>query len=216
MANLKGKKRPNTSVKTGVWKTNTPIERIHNKAYSGAEFNPGKGNARFSPCQNAKGKPVPTIYGGENIPVAVMETVYHDVPTGCDNQPFDLGKLDKLVYSRLIPNINLITVDINPRVLRKWGNDPKEVLLSDAENYPQTQELASQIYQDNPTAQAITWASKQHGDKAIMLFGDRLKNSDFTVSIQSQPLRSSNEVMKEIDALADEMGLITYTSEDLI
>ncbi|MDC9589372.1 RES family NAD+ phosphorylase [Xenorhabdus sp. XENO-10] len=204
------------SVNTGIWKAQNPIERIHHQAYKGAEFNPGKGNARFSPCKNTQNELIPTIYGGENISVAVMETLYHDVPTGSNNMPFDLGKLDKLVYSQLIPNINLITVDINMRVLRKWGYEPKDVLLSDAESYPHTQELASQIHRDNPSAQAITWASKQHGDKAIMLFGDRLKQNELTISIESQPLWSSNQVIKAVDLLADEMGLITYNNQEII
>ncbi|MBI6549825.1 RES family NAD+ phosphorylase [Xenorhabdus lircayensis] len=204
------------SVKTDIWKAQKPIERIHHQAYKGAEFNPGEGNARFSPCKNTQDAPIPTIYGGENISVAVMETIYHDVPTGCNNLPFDLGKLDKLVYSQLILGVDLITVDINMRVLRKWGHDPKDVLLSDAENYPHTQEIASQIYRDNPSAQAITWASKQHGDKAIMLFGDRLKENKLTISIESLPLWSSNKVIKAVDLLADEMGLMTYTNQEII
>lgn len=207
---------PGKSVKMGIWKAQKPIERIHHQAYKGAEFNPGKGNTRFSPCKDEQGEPIPTIYGGENISVAVMETIYHDVPTGSNNLPFDLGKLDPLVYSQLIPNIDLITVDINMRVLRKWGYEPKDVLLSEAESYPHTQELAGQIYRDNPSAQAITWASKQHGDKAIMLFGDRLKENQLTVSIESQPLWSSNSVIKAVDFLADEMGLITYNNQDII
>ncbi|MDC9593996.1 RES family NAD+ phosphorylase [Xenorhabdus sp. IM139775] len=204
------------SVKTGIWKAHNTIERIHHQAYKSTEFNPGKGNARFSPCKNAQGHPIPTIYGGESISVAVMETIYHDVPTGSNHLPFDLSKLDKLVYSQLIPDIDLITVDINMRILRKWGYDPKDILLSDASSYPGTQALASQIYQDNPSAQAITWASKQHGDKAIMLFGDRLKENELTVSIESQPLWSSNPVIRAVDFLADEMGLITYNNQDII
>ncbi|CEE90667.1 RES family NAD+ phosphorylase [Xenorhabdus nematophila] len=204
------------SVKTGIWQARNPIERIHHQVFKGAEFNPGKGNARFSPCKNAQGIPIPTIYGGENISVAVMETVYHDVPTGCNNLPFDLGKLDKLVYSQLTPNVDLIIVDINVRLLRKWGLEPKDVLFSDAENYSRTQVLASQIYQDNPTAQAIIWTSKQHGDKAIMLFGDRLKTNELTISIESQPLWSSNSIIKAVDLLADEMGLITYHNQEMI
>ncbi|WP_237388062.1 RES family NAD+ phosphorylase [Xenorhabdus sp. Sc-CR9] len=204
------------TIKTGIWKARCPIERIHHQTYKGTEFNPGKGNARFSPCQNAQGESIPTIYGGENIAVAVMETIYHDVPAGCNNLPFDLGKLDTLVYSQLMPDVDLIIVDINVRVLRKWGYEPKDILFSEAENYTHTQEIAGRIYQDNPTAQAIIWASKQHGDKAIMLFGDRLKENELTVSVESQPLWSSNQVIKAIDLLADEMGLITYNSQDII
>lgn len=49
-----------------------------------------------------------------------------------------------------------------------------------------------------------------------MLFGDRLKENQLTVSIESQPLWSSNSVIKAVDFLADEMGLITYNNQDII
>ncbi|MCW7761018.1 RES family NAD+ phosphorylase [Photorhabdus luminescens] len=197
----------NTGVKIQKWKAGTPIERIHRIKFKGIEFNPGIGNARFSPFKN-NGIFVPTIYGGENIGVAIMETILHDIPLNCSGIPVYLGKLDDLARSRIIPRKDIKYVDINPRILKKWGIIQSQLIESEASDYHITRRWAAKIYHDNPDAQAIRWFSKQHGSKAIIIFGDRVKEGDLSVSIESEPAATSKEVNEKLKDLADEMELV--------
>lgn len=48
------------TVNYAVWKAGQRIYRIHSESFHAVEFNPGKGNARFSPMKNG----VATLYGG--------------------------------------------------------------------------------------------------------------------------------------------------------
>ncbi|WP_240000775.1 MULTISPECIES: RES family NAD+ phosphorylase [unclassified Photorhabdus] len=182
-------------------------ERIHRIKFKGIEFNPGIGNARFSPFKN-NGIFIPTIYGGENIGVAIMETILHDIPLNCSGIPVYLGKLDDLVRSQIIPRKDIKYVDINPRILKKWGIIQCQLVESEASDYHITRRWAAQIYHDNPDAQAIRWSSKQHGGKAIIIFGDRVKEGDLSVSIESEPAATSKEVNEKLKDLADEMELV--------
>ncbi len=197
----------NTAAKIQKWKAGTPIKRIHKAKFKGAEFNPGVGNARFSPFKN-NGISVPTLYGGENVGVAIMETILHDIPLNCAGIPVDLGKLDDLAYSQITPQKDIKYVDINPRILKKWGIIQGQLVESGASDYHITQLWAAKIYHDNPDAQAIRWPSKQHGGKAIIIFGDRVEEKDLYVSLESEPAATSKEVNEKLKELADEMELV--------
>lgn len=197
----------NSSVKTTTWKAGKKIERIHSKQFTATQFNPGFGNARFSPVENDDGV-VPTIYGGENIGVAIMETLLHDLPTPCSAHPVDMTNLDLLSRSQLIPENDLILVDLNPRTIKKLGATQAQLLGCEAENYCCTQLWASRLYLDNPEAHGLQWPSKQHGGKAVMLFGTRLNCHDLKVSVESENAANSLAVLEELDTLSLEMNLI--------
>lgn len=70
----------NLSARLIAWPKGKSIERIHALQFAATEFNPGKGQGRFSPIVNLESQNIPTLYGGENLPVALMETVLHDLP----------------------------------------------------------------------------------------------------------------------------------------
>ncbi|MCU5773700.1 RES family NAD+ phosphorylase [Erwiniaceae bacterium BAC15a-03b] len=106
----------NASASMTIWEAEKPIDRIHHPDFTAAQFNPGKGHARFSPMKDQNGAFVPTIYGGENVGVALMETLLHNLPTPCGGYPVEMSELQKLAHSQLVPTQNLALVDLNPRV----------------------------------------------------------------------------------------------------
>ncbi|WP_437889609.1 RES family NAD+ phosphorylase [Phytobacter sp. V91] len=200
-----------TNVSTKKWRAGQPIERIHRPQYSALQFNPGTHSgrgARFSPFKDSTGKNVPTLYGGESSAVALMETLFHDLPIGCMGLNFDMGKPGNHVRSKLIPSIDLALVNITPMTMRRWGITQAELLGSDMTEYPITQKWAERIHHDNPLAKGIQWPSKQHGGKAVMLFGDRIKDSDLEVMIESEAVTESDEVLYALYDLADELDLV--------
>ncbi len=200
----------NARCKTAVWKAGKKIERIHSSQFTAIQFNPGLGNARFSPLVNEGIGNVPTIYGGENLSVAIMETVLHNPPTPCTNYPVDLASLGGLSHSQLIPNEDLIIVDLNPRTIKKLGATQAQLLGCGADHYHQTQLWASKLYSDNPEAHGLQWPSKQHGDKALILFSTRLRSNNLRVSIESENIAISHAILNELKVLAFEMDLILF------
>lgn len=191
-----------------IWPKGKTFERIHASQFGAAEFNPGKGQSRFSPIIDNTGKTIPTLYGGENLSVALMETVLHDLPVPCADTPVELAALDKLARSQLSPKKEIRLVDLNPRFMKKHGISQSELLGSTANHYAETRKWAEKVHEDNPDAQGIQWASKQHGDKAMMLYGDRIGTDDFDLTINAEPASASSDVNHELEALADEMALV--------
>lgn len=198
----------NLSARLTLWPKGKRIERIHSSRFGATDFNPGLGRSRFSPIKDSKGKNISTLYGGENLAVAMTETVLHDLPTPCEGAPVELSALDKLARSQIASGEDLQLVDLNPRFMKKHGITQAELLGSSADNYTETHQWAEKVHADNPEAHGMQWASKQHGDKAVMLFGDRINAKKLKVIIDAEPAAASKAVNDELTALADEMGLV--------
>ncbi|ELY4671471.1 RES family NAD+ phosphorylase [Cronobacter muytjensii] len=188
-----------------VWPAGKRIIRVHSDQFAGDAFNPGIGNARFSPLRRADGSAIPTLYGGVGAEVAIMESLFHDVPTGSLGVSFDLRKAAGLCISTLTPRGTLSLVSLTPTLLRRWGVTQAALTASSPLHYPQTRQWAAAIYNANPHLHGISWPSRQHGGKALMLFGDRLSAVPLTLN-ESLPLLEG--ALIEIYRLADEMGLV--------
>ncbi|ELY6346054.1 RES family NAD+ phosphorylase [Cronobacter muytjensii] len=188
-----------------VWPAGKRIIRVHSDQFAGDAFNPGIGNARFSPLRRADGSAIPTLYGGVGAEVAIMESLFHDVPTSSLGVSFDLRKAAGLCISTLTPRGTLSLVSLTPTLLRRWGVTQAALTASSPLHYPQTRQWAAAIYNANPHLHGISWPSRQHGGKALMLFGDRLSAVPLTLN-ESLPLLEG--ALIEIYRLADEMGLV--------
>lgn len=194
----------NLQVNFVTWPAGKRLHRVHSADYSAVQFNPGKGNSRFSPMSNG----VATLYGGENTGVAVMETLFHDLPSDSAGAPYDLGKLAGMAHSVITPLIDLQLADLNPKTLRKMGVTRAQLLDSSAEQYIFTREYAVAIHQAFPDVQGLQWSSKQHGDAAVMLFGDRIEDSPLKVEIESEVINESEKVLDAIEEEADQLGVV--------
>ncbi|NYV41014.1 RES family NAD+ phosphorylase [Cronobacter sakazakii] len=191
-----------------VWPAGKRIVRVHSRQFAGDAFNPGYGNARFSPLQRADGRLIPTLYGGIDAEVAIMESLFHDVPAGASGASFDLHKARELCISTLTPDVALELANLTPVLLRRWGVTQAALTGSSPQCYPQTRLWAAAIHAANPRLHGISWASCQHGGKALMLFGDRIKRLTLHESV---PLMQG--ALTEIYRLAEEMGLILIDDE---
>lgn len=92
--------------------------------------------------------------------------------------------------------------------MKKHGITHGELIGSSPSHYPDTRKWAKKVHDDNPDAKGSQWSSRQHGDKAVMLFGDRIGANDLEVTIDSEPASTSRAVNQELTTLADEMALI--------
>lgn len=79
-----------------------PLHWVHSDQYRADEFNPGlKGNARFSPIQDADGDPIPTVYAAATFDAAAMESVFHDVSHAPGFKHYDKRKLEGQLHSEV-------------------------------------------------------------------------------------------------------------------
>lgn len=191
------------TVNYAVWKAGQLIYRIHSDAFHAVQFNPGKGNARFSPLKNG----VATLYGGISTAVAIMETLFHDLPQDSFGAPYDLTRLKGKAHSVIKPSTDLYLADLNPKTLRRMGVSRADLLDSTADQYIYTREYALAIHQRCPQAHGLQWSSRQHGDTALMLFEDRFQKQPLQTAVESEPL-SSPAIMAIIEEQADQLGLV--------
>lgn len=149
--------------------------RIHSDKFTSTQFNPGLGNARFSPIKNARGKHIPTMYGGGTLECAAMETIFHDIPYGNKIKILQKAKLDQQVYSVIHTMDELILVDLTSISLRNMGIQRNQLIDTEANQYPATRLWAEAIHKQCPKAQGMSWVSRQHDTElAVVLFGDRI------------------------------------------
>ncbi|MRW90656.1 RES domain-containing protein [Duganella sp. FT80W] len=185
------------------------LHRVHLSKYQADQFNPGiDGNARFSPIQDERGRPIPTLYGGNTMDCALMETVFHDVPHTAGFKSFDKGRLVGQVHSTLRVDQELQLVDLASVPLRKLGVTRKQLIDTEKDQYPATRKWAAAIYRHCPQAQGLAWISRQDDSaRAVVLFGDRIPARSL------QPHGSSRNLLDDVNAydavldLADRIGV---------
>lgn len=194
---------------TIVWPAGRLIHRIHQDLYGALQFNPGlRGNARFSPVQDARGKPIPTLYGGASFACAAMESVFHDVPFAPGYKFYDKAKLAGQVHSQFDAGVDLVLVDLGSRALRKLGAQRSQLIDTEKDQYPLTRLWAEAIHAGFDEVQGLCWTSRQDDSAAaVVLFGDRI---DPAILHQRAPTRSlTGDVLAygELLLLAEQIGV---------
>lgn len=196
-------------VSTTTWPRGMALHRIHHAKYAGCEFNPGvKGNARFSPIKDARGRPVPTLYGGSTFDCAAMETVFHDVSFAPGVKSYDKAKLEGQVHSQVRPGVDLVLVDLRGKALRKLGVSRRQLIDTEKDQYPATREWAKAIHAQCPHAQGLCWTSRQDDSaQAALLFGDRIVAGVLTQAAPSRSLLRDGNAYADVLDLADQIGV---------
>ncbi|MGY6255119.1 RES family NAD+ phosphorylase [Paraburkholderia caledonica] len=187
----------------------TVLHRVHQSQYRADQFNPGvRGNARFSPIQNDQGRPIPTLYAGTNLPCALMETVFHDVPHTAGFKSFNKAKLAGQVHSTVQVKAPLQLVDLASVPLRKLGVTRKQLIDTEKDQYPATRKWAISIHGQCPTAQGLSWVSRQDDSaRAVMLFGDRISEGALLAEGESRSLIDDAGTYDAVLDLAERIGV---------
>lgn len=166
------------------------LHRVHLAHYGATVFNPGvHGNARFSPIRNAEGQPIPTLYAGATLACALMETVFHDVPHVPGFRSLDRARFIRQVHSTLTLHQPLQLVDLASIPLRRLGISRRQLIDTEKDTYPATRRWAEAIHTQCPSAQGLSWISRQDDSaRALVLFGDRIEAGALVQSGASSPL----------------------------
>jgi len=206
------------ALKTTMYALNkgTVLYRVHHEQYAADQFNPGlRGNARFSPIQDAEGQPIPTLYAGITKDCAMMETVFHDVSFAPGLKTYDKSKLEGQVLSTLEVTENLELLDLASVPLRKLGITRKELIDTEKDQYPVTRKWAEKLYLQCPAAQGLAWISRQDDTaRAMMLFGDRIASESFCQTGDSLSLVDDFATYDDVLDLAARLDVLIVPGKD--
>ncbi|AXA65106.1 RES family NAD+ phosphorylase [Pseudomonas oryzihabitans] len=193
----------------------TVLHRVHLRMYQADQFNPGvRGNARFSPIQDEKGKAIPTLYAGTTLPCALMETVFHDVPHTAGFKSFDKAKLNGQVHSTVRLEAALQVVDLSSVPLRKLGVTRKQLIDTEKDQYPATRKWAMALYRQCPQAQGLFWVSRQDDTaRAVVLSGDRIAEGALQPGTSSYSLTEDASTYDAVLDLAERIGVAIVTGK---
>ncbi|MFC5431676.1 RES family NAD+ phosphorylase [Paraburkholderia denitrificans] len=183
--------------------------RVHSVQYRADEFNPGlKGNARFSPIQDVKGDPIPTIYAAATFDAAAMESVFHDVSHAPGFKHYDKRKLEGQLHSEVKVGRDLKLADLSSVALRKLGVPRKQLIDTEKDQYPNTRQWAEAIHARHPDIQGLSWISRQDDStRAVVLFGDRIPKGSLKQFGDSRSLLQGEPAYAELLDLADRIGV---------
>lgn len=185
------------------------IWRVHAAQYRPAQFHPGgNGDARFSPIYRPDKTPIPTIYGASTFAGAIMETIFHDVPTPPAGYILDIEKLREaeIVVSRIRAKRTLPLVDLSTKGLKRMGLRRADLIDTPVNLYPGTRAWAEWLHQQSRT-KGLLWTSRQDDEaKALILFGDRIAESAFRVEVDREPVYE-NQHLDELLDIAEHIGI---------
>lgn len=185
------------------------VWRVHSAAYPPTQFNSSDtGNARFSPIRRPDGTTIPILYGASTLAAALMETVFHDVPTPPAGYILDIESLreQNLVVSRIRPKRRLSTVDLSTKGLKRLGLQRTDLIDTPVTAYPRTREWAEWLHSATE-ARGLVWTSRQDdGARAVALFGDRISESAFRIEVDREPLCEDDRLDAMLE-LAEHIGI---------
>lgn len=185
------------------------IWRVHAASYRPGQFHPGgNGDARFSPLYRADKTSIPTLYGASTLAGAMMETIFHDVPTPPTGYILDIEKLREagLTVSRIRAKRSLQLVDLSTKGLKRIGLKRTDLIDTPVDSYASTRAWAEWFHAQTK-AKGLLWTSRQDDQaKALVLFGDQIAESAFRVDVDREPVHEG-ERLDSLLALAEHIGI---------
>lgn len=165
------------------------MHHVYQEKYGSVGFNgSGLGERRFDPIEDVNGKIIPSYYASYSVLVALAETVLRfDKKTGIStldwspDTPHTIANGARKGVAQVRPTRALKVIDMNTFVEQLTG-ESLSVLLGQGDNaYPDLHVYAAYLAVNYPRADGLIWDSYQRstaGERAMMLFGDRVGQDD--------------------------------------
>jgi hypothetical protein len=160
---------------------------------------------------NTAGGVIPTLYAGTTLDCALMETVFHDVPFVSGPKMWSKAThVAGKVWSQFTLSRDLALIDLSAVPLHKLGISRKDLIECSASNYPETRAWALALHDQYPSAEGLTWTSRQADPaRAIVLFEDRLSGTVLSLSgAPNSLLLSDGSALLEVLMLAQRLGVL--------
>lgn len=156
----------------------TPMVRVYDSTWGYDEFNPGVGDTRFAPFDDAGGASVPTMYLAWDRRAALLETVFHDINDSSERVVHERVLRERLLATVATPDV-LTVVDLRDTALERYGVGRAQLVSSPPEHYPCTRRVAAALHARLPDIQGLCWSSRiaeltgDVGGEVLVVFGDR-------------------------------------------
>jgi hypothetical protein len=188
------------------WTAGRVIVRCHPPSYHEREFNPTTDLARFRPLVHAESI-VPTLYGADDLPGALSESVFHDVPVRGPNRRIPRSRLNRWAWCEVAPTRELRLVSLHGTGLKRVQVTHAELIECPAAHYAETVQWADALYDVAAAPDGLCWRSRQHNDSlALMLFGTRVAEDDLEVVRRAESLAGGRGADAVFD-FAEEAGI---------
>lgn len=195
------------------WLPAAPLWRVYSEAFGPVGFNDtDRPFARFSPLRRPDNSIVPVLYEGTTLDVALMESVFRNVPSPSSGHTLTLPSTtdEQRRVTRISLSSPIRVVDFSAIGLRRLGQERGEVIDCNSGRYDETQSLAAWVYaHTDTTVQGITWTSRQDDTgQAVVLFGDRqtVNGTAITPADAGQRLHAG-EPLEAMTRLAERLGV---------
>lgn len=166
-------------LRTTVWPTERPFFHVYALQRGCDGFNPGRGDTRFAPIGAAL--PVPSLYGGADETVALLESIFHDVVSGAERLVYE-RMLRGRGLAHLVPPRPIRLLDLRDDVLESIGLSRSDLITASAAHYGCTRAWAAWFHERRPGGHApdgLLWHSRQAelvgrpAGESFVLWGDR-------------------------------------------
>ena len=140
---------------------------------------------RFAPITDAEGSRIPVLYAGRTFEVAAYESLFHAIGPDQDTPTWPASALAPLMHSVLETKRDLVLAPLFRRSLIGWKVSDLQIVKAPARYYRQTARWAEAVHRSVTDAAGMVWISNREGsDRCYVFFGDRVEESDFTMSSQ--------------------------------
>lgn len=175
--------------------------RVHPLKYDANSFNLGLGKGRFHPIFDQLRISIPTLYASDKINGALSETVFRNKTSG--DVVYQAELIDKNL-SRISCQKELRLIDLTGNYIKRLKITRVQLLESEEEYYDVTARWAEALHQACPKAHGIKWVCRQFDTaKSILLFGDRVKQSQLKDLKKSESLEKGNGLRHVLKAAAE-------------
>lgn len=143
-------------------------------------FNPGIGApSRFAFFADGAGKIVPVLYVAETQEAAICETLLHDIPA--EGGALEPPQYQDKVMALIRPTRDLKLASFMGTGLRRLKATHDQISSTDALGYPTTVLWAKAAHEAG--LDGVIWMSSRcNTDRAVVLFGDRVRESELDQS----------------------------------
>jgi hypothetical protein len=172
-----------------VWPAGKRMERCHPSTFGATEFNPRAGTpGRFRPIRAGK-RVVPTLYAADEVPGAISETLFHDVPVDSPNKRVRTSRFETVLLSTISPKRDLRLIRLHGHGFHRLRVGRAKLIESEADCYPELAPWGQALHDCPADPDGLLWRSRHYDDaRACLLFGDRVGRRELEVVAPSLPL----------------------------
>lgn len=184
--------------------------RVYDSAYAPLSFNPNPtSTARFSAFQRPDGTTVASLYAGSSVKAALMETVFHEVPTPSARAILSRKGISgrRWTITSIEVSQPLTLVDLTSPGLQRIGLSRSDLIDTNATKYPVTQKFAKDLYIHFSKAQGSRWVSRLYDEGVcLVLWKDRIPSGSLVQSSAPACVLTEPTIAEIVD-LADQLGM---------